>query len=281
VPAQRTALTLAARTAARLGRHAAPTTTRSTALLRALDGALSCGRRRAATCCARPAILPTGRNMHGFDPFRHAQRLRGAATAPGRRERLLDRHVGRRRSPFPESIAHRAVGHRQPEERGRTHRAGAGADRRARRASTATAGWPAPTLIPLAELGRPRIDVVMTLSGIFRDLLPLQIKLLAEAASSPPAADEPAERNFVRKHALAYQARARLRPGDRRAARLRQCRGRLRRRTSTISIDNSRWDDEDELAETYTRRKGFAYGRSGAPAPAGRAAAERAGRRGR
>ena len=38
------------------------------------------------------------------------------------------------------------------------------------------------TLIPLAELGRPRIDVVMTLSGIFRDLLPLQIKLLAEAA---------------------------------------------------------------------------------------------------
>ena len=37
-------------------------------------------------------------------------------------------------------------------------------------------------LIPLAELGRPRIDVVMTLSGIFRDLLPLQTKLLAEAA---------------------------------------------------------------------------------------------------
>ncbi|MDP1045348.1 cobaltochelatase subunit CobN, partial [Klebsiella pneumoniae] len=37
-------------------------------------------------------------------------------------------------------------------------------------------------LIPLGELGRPRIDVAITLSGIFRDLLPLQIKLLAEAA---------------------------------------------------------------------------------------------------
>ena len=37
-------------------------------------------------------------------------------------------------------------------------------------------------LIPLAELGRPRIDVVMTLSGIFRDLLPLQTRMLAEAA---------------------------------------------------------------------------------------------------
>ena len=37
-------------------------------------------------------------------------------------------------------------------------------------------------LIPLAELNRPRIDVVMTLSGIFRDLLPLQTRMLAEAA---------------------------------------------------------------------------------------------------
>jgi magnesium chelatase subunit H len=61
-------------------------------------------------------------------------------------------------------------------------------------------------LIPLEELGRPRIDVVITLSGIFRDLLPLQIKLLAEAAFLAASADEPAGQNFVRKHALAYQA---------------------------------------------------------------------------
>ena len=60
-------------------------------------------------------------------------------------------------------------------------------------------------LIPLAELGRPRIDVVVTLSGIFRDLLPLQIKLLAEASFLAASADEPVEQNFVRKHALAYQ----------------------------------------------------------------------------
>ncbi|WP_285183761.1 cobaltochelatase subunit CobN, partial [Mycobacterium tuberculosis] len=53
-------------------------------------------------------------------------------------------------------------------------------------------------LIPLAELGRPRIDVVVTLSGIFRDLLPLQIKLIAEACLLAASADEPVERNFVR-----------------------------------------------------------------------------------
>ena len=44
-------------------------------------------------------------------------------------------------------------------------------------------------------------------------------------------------------------------------------------------IDSGRWDDEDELAETYTRRKCFAYGRDGHAGAAGRAAAERARRR--
>jgi magnesium chelatase subunit H len=61
-------------------------------------------------------------------------------------------------------------------------------------------------LIPLSELGRPRIDVVMTLSGIFRDLLPLQTRMLAEAAWKAATADEPVEMNFVRAHALDYAA---------------------------------------------------------------------------
>jgi magnesium chelatase subunit H len=44
----------------------------------------------------------------------------------------------------------------------------------------------------------------MTLSGIFRDLLPLQTRMLAEAAYKAATADEPAEQNFVRAHALKY-----------------------------------------------------------------------------
>ena len=63
-----------------------------------------------------------------------------------------------------------------------------------------------PTLIPLETLARPRVDVMISLSGIFRDLMPLQIKLLAEAAFLAASADEPLERNFVRKHALAFMA---------------------------------------------------------------------------
>jgi magnesium chelatase subunit H len=106
--------------------------------------------------------------------------------------------------------------------------------------------------------------VVITLSGIFRDLLPLQIKLLAEAAFLAASADEPPEMNFVRKHALAFMAEQ---GGDIEAASLRvfgNAEGAYGANVNHL-IDNSRWDDEDELAETYTRRKGFAYGRSGRP----------------
>ncbi len=83
-------------------------------------------------------------------------------------------------------------------------------------------------LVPLEQLGRPRIDVVVTLSGIFRDLLPLQIKLLAEACFLAAAADEPVEQNFVRKHALAYQAEHGCDLETAALARVRQCRRRLR-----------------------------------------------------
>jgi cobalamin biosynthesis Mg chelatase CobN len=65
---------------------------------------------------------------------------------------------------------------------------------------------PGGDLIPLAELGRPRIDVVMTLSGIFRDLLPLQTRMLAEAALKAAEADEPPSQNFIRAHVLEQMA---------------------------------------------------------------------------
>jgi magnesium chelatase subunit H len=119
-------------------------------------------------------------------------------------------------------------------------------------------------LISLADLGRPRVDVVITLSGIFRDLLPLQIKLLAEAAFMAAGADEPLEHNFIRKHALAYQAEH---GGDLETASLRvfgNAEGAYGANVNSL-VDNSRWEDNDELAETYSRRKGFAYGRSGRP----------------
>jgi len=119
-------------------------------------------------------------------------------------------------------------------------------------------------LIPLAELGRPRIDVLITLSGIFRDLMPLQIKLLAEAAWLAASADEPEEANYVRKHARAYVAKHGC---DLETAALRVYGNADGAYGSNVNmmVENGRWDDEDELAETYTKRKGFAYGRAGRP----------------
>ena len=119
-------------------------------------------------------------------------------------------------------------------------------------------------LVSLAELGRPRIDVAVTLSGIFRDLLPLQTKLLAEACFLAASADEPHELNFVRRNALAHMARHGC---DLETAALRVFSNADGAYGSNVNqlIDSGAWDDDDELAETYTRRKCFAYGRSGKP----------------
>ncbi|MEO1122139.1 MAG: cobaltochelatase subunit CobN, partial [Pseudomonadota bacterium] len=117
-------------------------------------------------------------------------------------------------------------------------------------------------LIPLEELNRPRIDVVITLSGIFRDLLPLQTKLLAEAAWLAASADEPLERNFVRAHALAYAEKMSV---DLETAALRVFSNAEGAYGSNVNqlIDSGAWGDEDELADAYEKRKCFAYGRDG------------------
>jgi magnesium chelatase subunit H len=104
----------------------------------------------------------------------------------------------------------------------------------------------------------------VTLSGIFRDLLPLQIKLLAEATFMAADADEPIEQNFVRKHALAYLAEH---GGDMETAALRVFGNADGAYGSNVNnlLESGRWENEDELADTYKSRKGFAYGKAGRP----------------
>jgi magnesium chelatase subunit H len=119
-------------------------------------------------------------------------------------------------------------------------------------------------LIPLEELGRPRIDVVMTLSGIFRDLLPLQTKMLAEAAYKAATADEDPSQNFVRANVLDYMARTN---SDIETAALRIFSNAEGAYGSNVNqlVDSSSFDEEDELADAYEARKSFAYGRDGKP----------------
>jgi magnesium chelatase subunit H len=229
-------------------------------LLRALDGRFvrpSPG----GDLLRTPAILPTGRNLHGFDPFRIPSAF---AVRDGARQaqRLIERHLADGHA-LPETVALVLWGSDNLKTEGGAI-AQALALLGAKPRFDSYGRLAGAELIPLAELARPRVDVVITLSGIFRDLLPLQVKLLAEAAFLAAAADEPAERNFVRKHALAYAAQHGC---DMETAALRvfgNAEGAYGANVSHL-VDNSRWEDEDELAETYTRRKGFAYGRSGRP----------------
>jgi magnesium chelatase subunit H len=209
-----------------------------------------------------PEVLPTGRNLHGFDPFRIPS-VFAVKDGAKQAQRILDAFDKDSHS-LPESIAMVLWGSDNlKSEGGQIGQALAlmGAlprfDSYGRLAGA--------QLIPLGELGRPRIDVVITLSGIFRDLLPLQIKLLAEAAfMAASAEDEPLEQNFIRKHALAYQKDHGC---DLETASLRVYGNADGAYGSNVSnmVENSVWEEEDELAETYTRRKGFAFGRAGVP----------------
>jgi len=208
-----------------------------------------------------PAILPTGRNLHGFDPFRMPSAF--AVTDGARQaERLLQRYLDDGH-PIPESVALVLWGTDNLKSEGGPI-AQALALLGARPRFDSFGRLCGASLIPLAELGRPRVDVVMTLSGIFRDLLPLQTRLLAEAAFLAATAEEPEEMNFVRKHALAYQAKHGC---DLETAALRVFSNADGAYGSNVNLllDSGRWEDEDELADTYAKRKCFAYGRQGAP----------------
>jgi magnesium chelatase subunit H len=202
-----------------------------------------------------PEILPTGRNIHAFDPFRMPTAF---AMQDGEKQAqaLLDTHATMPRTvalvlwgsdniksnggPIAQALALMGAKPRLD-----SHGRLSGAD-----------------LIPLSTLNRPRIDVVMTLSGIFRDLLPLQTKLLADAALKCAQADEPPEMNPIRAHALAF---AKAQGCDMETAALRVFSNAEGAYGSNVNqlVDSSSFDDEAQLADAYQARKSFAYGVDG------------------
>ncbi|GAA4829472.1 cobaltochelatase subunit CobN [Saccharopolyspora rosea] len=123
-------------------------------------------------------------------------------------------------------------------------------------------------VIPLAELGRPRIDVTVRISGFFRDAFPHVVALLDDAVRMVAALDEPDEQNFVRAHARADAAEH----GDERRATLRIFGSKPGAYGAGLLplIDSRNWRDDADLAEVYAVWGGFAYGRDldGEPARA-------------
>lgn len=234
------------------------------ALIRALDGRYI----RPAPggdLLRTPEVLPTGRNLHGFDPFRLPSAF-AVQDGAWQAERLLARHLAER-GTLPETIAVVLWGTDNLKTEGGPIAQALwlmGAEPR----HDSYGRLCGASLVPLERLGRPRIDVVVTLSGIFRDLLPLQTRLLAEAALLAAMADEPPGLNHVRAHALAFVA---VNGGTMEGAALRvfgNAEGAYGANVNHL-LENGGWESEDELADTYLRRKGFAYGVDGRAKPAG------------
>ena len=202
-----------------------------------------------------PEIVPTGRNIHAFDPFRmpttfamtdghkQADLLLSTPDCMPRTVAMVlwgSDNIKSDGVPIAQALALMGAIPRF-DNFGRL----SGAD-----------------LIPLAKLGRPRIDVVMTLSGIFRDLLPLQTRMLAEAALKAAQADEPVEMNFIRAHALAYAEEMGCTLEDAALRVFSNAEGAYGSNVNQL-IDSSAFGDEDELADAYEARKSFAYGVDG------------------
>jgi cobaltochelatase CobN len=121
-------------------------------------------------------------------------------------------------------------------------------------------------VVPLEELGRPRIDVTVRISGFFRDAFPHVVAMLDDAVRMVAALDEPEERNFVRAHLYADLAVH----GDERRATTRIFGSKPGSYGAGILqlMESGSWRDDRDLAEVYTAWGGYAYGREldGVPA---------------
>ncbi|ANY08695.1 cobaltochelatase subunit CobN [Pseudonocardia sp. HH130630-07] len=121
-------------------------------------------------------------------------------------------------------------------------------------------------VIDLAELGRPRVDVTVRISGFFRDAFPHVLALLDDAVALVADLDEGPEQNFVRSHV----AVDRERHGDDRRARTRIFGSKPGTYGAGLLqlVDSRDWRGDADLAEVYSTWGGYAYGRGldGVPA---------------
>jgi magnesium chelatase subunit H len=203
-----------------------------------------------------PDVLPTGKNIHALDP----QSIPTSAAVQSAQivvDRLLARQRVENGGTYPETIAFVLWGTDNIKTYGES----------LAQVMLLVGVRPVPDslgrvnkleLIPLAELGRPRIDVVVNCSGVFRDLFINQMNLLDRAIKMAAEADEPVEMNFVRKHALQQAQELGIQ--------LRQAATRVFSNASgsyaaniNLAVENSTWESESELQDMYLTRKSFAF----------------------
>lgn len=204
-----------------------------------------------------PDILPTGRNTHAINPYGVP-----SATAYARGEvvanSLLERYKNEN-GRYPEAMALVLWGldNIKTQGEGVAQALWLLGTRPVRDALNRTTSVEA---IPLAELGRPRIDVVMTVSGIFRDLFSPTVQLLDKAVRLVAQLDEPIELNYVRKHVLQQVEQDRCDIDDAAVRVFSNAAGNYGTNVNFMVMD-SQWEREETLGDLFVTRKCFAYGR--------------------
>ena len=235
------------------------------AVLHALDGGFIPAGPSGSPLRGLVNVLPTGRNFYTVDPRAIPSRL-AWETGQLMADSLLERHVSET-GGYPASVGLSIWGTSAMRTSGDDIAevlALLGVRPQWDEASRRVTGL---EVVPAEELGRPRIDVTVRISGFFRDAFPHVIGMIDDAVQLVAGLDESDELNFVAAHARADLAehadhrRATTRifgsaPGSYGAGLL-----------QTIEAGN--WRDDRDLAEVYTRWGGYAYGRDLDGAPAG------------
>ncbi|KWX01538.1 Cobalamin biosynthesis protein [Carbonactinospora thermoautotrophica] len=202
-------------------------------------------------------VLPTGRNFYSVDPkaipSRNAWEV-GQALA----ESLINRHLADT-GEYPRSVGLTVWGTSAMRTQGDDIAeilALIGCRPTWDDASRRVTGF---EIVPLAELGRPRIDVTVRISGFFRDAFPHVIALIDDAIRAVAELEEPADANYLRSHVAEDVARH----GDRRRATTRIFGSKPGAYGAGLLplIDARNWRDDSDLAEVYAVWGGYAYGR--------------------
>ncbi len=201
-----------------------------------------------------PGVLPTGRNIHALDPYRMPS---PAAYERGREiaQKIIAQHR-EEKGDYPETVAVMLWGLDAIKTRGESlgillELVGA------EPVKEGTGRIVRYDLKPLADVGHPRIDVMANLSGIFRDSFVNIIELLDDLFLRAADADEPQEQNFIRKHVLQLQSQGVENPSARLFSNPAGDFGSL----VNDQVVDGNWESGDELAETWTGRNVFSYGR--------------------
>ncbi len=216
----------------------------------------------------RPDILPTGRNFYSLDPHKLPSPV-AWETGVQLAEKSLDKYL-EEEGRYPDSIAFhwQATDIMWTDGEGMAQMLSLLGVSPQWQPNGRVRGF---SVTPLVELGRPRIDITVRVSGITRDNFPSCIDLLDEAVRAVASLDEPLEMNYVRRHTL--ERLGEERPDNQEALRRATYRifasrpGTYQAGTQ-LAVYASAWETEQDLSNVFLYWNGYAYGKGTFGAPA-------------